>query len=122
MNVIARKENLAFERWVWYNIDMEGSDFAQTDPDKMNYDVLAKTTRYFKENEEGVSDMCRVMEEKFQDGVKLGIQQGLQEGKLESVLSVMKKFKLNFEQALDAVGVPQSEYGKYKELIKTANA
>ena len=29
----------------------------------MNYELLAEKTRYLKENPEGVSEMCKVMEE-----------------------------------------------------------
>ena len=38
-------------------------DFACTDPDKMNYPVLAQRVRYFKEDEKGVGSMSRIIEE-----------------------------------------------------------
>jgi len=38
-------------------------DFFCTDPDDMNYKELADKVRYFKENEEGVAYMCKVMED-----------------------------------------------------------
>lgn len=38
-------------------------DFFCTDPDDMNYQQLAKKARYFKESEEGVATMCKVLED-----------------------------------------------------------
>lgn len=38
-------------------------DFRCTSADDMNYTLLAEQTRYYKENPEGVSEMCKVMED-----------------------------------------------------------
>ncbi len=38
-------------------------DFSCTDPDDMNYEVLAKRARYFKQDKEGVAVMCKLMED-----------------------------------------------------------
>jgi hypothetical protein len=38
-------------------------DFFCTDPDDMHYKELADKVRYFKEDEEGVAAMCKVMED-----------------------------------------------------------
>lgn len=38
-------------------------DFSCTNPDDMNYEVLAKKVRYFKEDEKGVAAMCKIMED-----------------------------------------------------------
>lgn len=38
-------------------------DFSCTNPDDMNYEVLAKRARYFKRDREGVAAMCKMMEE-----------------------------------------------------------
>lgn len=102
------------------------SDFAETDPDKMNYEVLARTARFFKEDEKGVSDMCRVMEQKFQEGVEQGMQQGMQQGTqkttLKVVLNMINMLHMTPEQAFDVAGVPKNEFEKYEELIKNANS
>ena len=37
-------------------------DFTCTNPDDMNYPVLAQRVRYFKEDTKGVAAMCRAME------------------------------------------------------------
>ena len=38
-------------------------DFSCIDPNDINYDVLAKRVRYFKEEKEGVDIMCKIMED-----------------------------------------------------------
>lgn len=38
-------------------------DFLCSEPDEMHYDLLAERTRFFKEDEEGVTNMCKAMEE-----------------------------------------------------------
>ena len=44
-----------------------GHDFSCTDPADMNYSVLADTARYYKEDKEGISTMCKVMEDMITD-------------------------------------------------------
>lgn len=38
-------------------------DFSCTNPEDMNYEVLAIKARYFKQNEKGVAAMCKIMED-----------------------------------------------------------
>ena len=38
-------------------------DFSCTNPDDMNYEALAKKARFFKQDEKGVSIMCKIMED-----------------------------------------------------------
>ena len=38
-------------------------DFSCTNPDDMNYEILAKRARYFKQDEKGVATMCKIMED-----------------------------------------------------------
>ncbi len=38
-------------------------DFSCADPDEMNYETLAKRARYFKQDEEGVKAMCKMLED-----------------------------------------------------------
>lgn len=43
-------------------------DFTCTNPDDMNYPVLAQRVRYFKEDTKGVAAMCRAFEEVREEG------------------------------------------------------
>ena len=51
-------------------------DFCCADPDEMYYMLFADKTRYLKESTEGVSEMCRAMEElreeSFEEGREIG--------------------------------------------------
>jgi hypothetical protein len=38
-------------------------DFSCTNPDDMNYEVLAKKARYFKQDEKGVAAMSKILED-----------------------------------------------------------
>lgn len=38
-------------------------DFGCTDADDMNFDLMAERTRYLKENQEGVREMCKALED-----------------------------------------------------------
>lgn len=42
-------------------------DFNCTDADDMNFSLMAERTRYLKENPEGVSQMCKVMEDMLKE-------------------------------------------------------
>ena len=37
----------------------------------MNFELMARTTRYYKETPEGVSYMCKVMEERIKENVEI---------------------------------------------------
>ena len=72
-------------------------DFNCADADDMNYKILADKTRYLKENQKGVSEMCKAMEdlrtesfaegkaEGIAQGIAHGISQGLSQGKLDTI-------------------------------------
>jgi hypothetical protein len=44
-------------------IGMLMHDFSCTNPDDMNYEALAKKARYFKQDEKGVTTMCKILED-----------------------------------------------------------
>lgn len=45
-------------------------DFNCTNANDMNFELMAAKTKYLKENEEGVAQMCKAMEELFEEGKK----------------------------------------------------
>lgn len=57
-------------------------DFSCTDPADMNYSVLANTARYYKEDKEGISTMCRAMEDMITDEKKEIALRLIETGKL----------------------------------------
>lgn len=58
-------------------------DFACKNPDEMYFNILADKTRYFKEDEKGVADMCKIMEDLIEDEKKEIALNLLKDGKLE---------------------------------------
>ena len=84
-------------------------DFSCTDPDDMNYEILAKKARYFKQDEKGVATMCKLMEDMRN------------EAELESARKTAKRFlkmgKLSREEIADGTGLPLEEVKALEEEI-----
>jgi len=86
-------------------------DFSCTNPSDMYYDVLAERVRFFKESKEGISIMCKVMEdmrnESLQEGIQIGKQEGIQigkqEGKQEGLIETAKRMLNSNTLTLDEI-------------------
>ena len=46
-------------------------DFRCTNADDMNFELMARATRYYKNTPEGVSYMCEVMEKRIKENVEI---------------------------------------------------
>ena len=68
-------------------------DFKCTQAENMEYDILAQRVKYFKKMEEGVSDMCKAMEEMRNNAEKKGIEKGRAEGKAEGRAEILQTLK-----------------------------
>ena len=84
-------------------------DFFCTDPDDMNYKELADKVRYFKENEEGVATMCKVMEDMRNETVK--------RTKIDDIKNVMESFGVSIERAMESLKIPETLWSMYAELV-----
>ena len=62
-------------------------DFACSDPSKMHSKILAERARYFKTNEHGVMNMCRIMEEIHERGKA----EGIAEKTVRTILNQLKR-------------------------------
>ena len=89
-------------------------DFACKDANDMNYAALAEKVRYFKEDEKGVDNMCKAMEEMRAEVAA----EAKAEGIASSLTNLMTNLKLSFEQAAAALGIPSSERQQYAEMLK----
>ncbi len=76
-------------------------DFSCTDPDSMNYALLADRVRYFKEDKEGVQTMCKIFEDYGKEVAKGTL--------LENIKSLMLNLNFTIEQAMDALNVPSED-------------
>lgn len=80
-------------------------DFSCWNPDEMNYELLRKATRYYKESPEGVELMCKAFEDLRNET--------LEKANLNSIRSLMNTMKLSAEQAMAALKIPVEERVKY---------
>ena len=65
-------------------------DFSCTDPDDMNYEILAKKARYFKQEKEGVVAMCKMMEEMRSEAAHDKVK--------EKAILMLKNKKISFDE------------------------
>lgn len=68
-------------------------DFSCTNPSDMNYEVLAKRARYFKEDKEGVITMCQAMEDL------------IKEEKIDIAIKMLQDGDLSVERIADYLGL-----------------
>ncbi len=80
-------------------------DFRCTEAKNMNYKVLADRVKYFKEDEEGVTTMCRVLEEMRE---QVAEEQNIVT-LLNSVKNLMKNLGITAEESMKAIGVTEEE-------------
>ena len=88
-------------------------DFFCTNPNDMYSEVLAERARFFKEDEKGVSTMCRVMEELYNEGVA----EGKTEERLKNIKNLILSLGLTAEAAMDALKISKDEQSKYLALL-----
>ena len=88
-------------------------DFSCSDPDDMLNKELADRTRYFKETEEGVEAVCKVMED-MRNEVK---KEEHINTSLNDIKTVMKKLGSTVEDAMDFLDIPVEEWDIYRSLI-----
>ena len=77
--------------------------------------------RLFKTTEEGVNEMCEVIEkyiaEGRREGIRKGRSEGRREGKAEAIRNFMESMSMTAEQAMKALKIPAGEFGKYMTLL-----
>ena len=57
----------------------------------MHYELLAEKTRYLKENPEGVSEMCKVMEELRNESYAEGREEGCEQQAKATAIRMSKR-------------------------------
>ena len=81
------------------------------------FPITSKRKRLFKTTEEGVNEMCEVIEKYIAEGRREGRSEGRCEGKVESIRNLMESMSLTAEQAMKALKIPAGEFGKYMTLL-----
>ena len=91
------------------NIGRLMADFRASDPEEMNYDLLAGQVRAVKSNRKGVSEMSRVLDEMFQEG--------REEERIERLSHLMRRNRWTLDQAMELAGYPMDQKARYEKLI-----
>ena len=64
--------------------------------------------------------MCKAFEDEREEGRVEGREEGLRVGREESlrqsICNLMENLKLTSKQAMEALGIPQSEWNKYEQV------
>ena len=89
------------------------------------FPITSKRKRLFKTTEEGVNEMCEVIEkyiaegrrEGRSEGRREGIRKGRREGKAEAIRNLMESMSLTAEQAMKALKIPAGEFDTYMTLL-----
>ncbi len=93
-------------------------DFSCSNPDDMNFPLLADRTRFFKEEKEGVESMCKAMEDMWQEAIEQGIEQGIVQGKgiatTNIVRNMIKLGKLTLSSIAEMTGLTLEEVERIK--------
>ena len=92
-------------------------DFFCTNPDEMHYKELAKKARYFKEDEKGVSTMCKALEDMRNEVAERVTERVEKETKLDDIKSVMKTLGLSVERAMETLEIPKAQWNTYIGLL-----
>ena len=91
-------------------------DFNCHDAEDMNYDLIASRTRYLKENPEGVTEMCKSMEDMrdkaWFDGRAEGKAEGMAVGSLKTLMSLVQDGLLTLTQAAGRMGLSESQFAE----------
>ena len=81
-------------------------DFSCTNPDDMNYEVLAKKARYFKQDEKGVATMCKIMEDMRNEAAREAAREAEQNKARKTALHLIKLGKMTLEEIAEATELP----------------
>jgi hypothetical protein len=84
-------------------------DFNCNDAADMNYNIMAERTRYLKENQKGVNEMCKAMEEMRNEAERRTV--------VSDILKMMKNLKLSAEEAMAALEITTEDQSVIKTIV-----
>ena len=62
--------------------------------------------------------MCNYSDFIMNKGLRQGRQEGMKQGQLMALINLMRNFKLNIDQALQGLSIPEDEWDEYRALVK----
>ena len=72
----------------------------------------------FKTEQKEVTEMCELMEKERLAGWEEGREQGWEQAELMLLKKYMKKHRVNYDEAFDALDIAEERYGVYLEKIE----
>lgn len=91
-------------------------DFSTPNADEMYYNELADKVRFYKQDEKGVQDMCKIVEEygdqRAAEALKQGIQQGIQQNTIQTAKILLADGKYTAEEISELLKIPVDEFTK----------
>ncbi len=85
-------------------------DFSCSDPDDMNFPLLADRTRFFKEEKEGIESMSKVMEDMCQEAMEKGMEKATR----DIVRNMIRIGKLTLSSIAEMTGLTLEEVERIK--------
>ena len=90
-------------------------DFSCSNPDDMYNSDMAERSRYFKESEKGVSEMCTIMEDLRQESIEIGMEKGREKERAEMIQNAVAAGK-SVEQIADFLGLSVKEVQQLSQV------
>lgn len=81
-------------------------DFSCTNPYEMKYPILAERVKYFKKDEEGISIMCKAMEEMRNEAAYKAAYKAAYEVNIKNAIRMLKIGKLSIEEITEITELP----------------
>lgn len=73
--------------------------FKQTEVNHKKFPCLSERINYFKQDEEGVDNMCQIVDEYAEKYAKKAVKEAQMEAKIETIISLLKKGLLTLKDA-----------------------
>lgn len=68
--------------------------------------------------EKGMKEgMKQGLEKGMEQGLEKGMEQGLEKGTLQAIKNLMETLSFTFQQAMDALKIPEIERAQYEKLL-----
>lgn len=98
-------------------------DFNCTKADDMNFELMAERTKYLKEHPKGAVEMCKVIEDMYdearnegvREGIKEGVQMGAKDKATSAALRMLNAGKYALDEIADILGLSLEEVQKLQE-------
>ncbi|MCM1157531.1 MAG: hypothetical protein NC300_08280 [Bacteroidales bacterium] len=81
-------------------------DFSCINPDDMNYEVLARRARHFKQDKEGVAAMCKIMEDMRKEAAREAAREAEYNKARRTAVRLIKLGKMSLEEIAEATELP----------------